>query len=77
MDAEYPNNKISEYQKFSARNELKLNQVRYDYQVKIDNGFDSDSSDKFSWPIKSELPIPFDELVNLCGHTSGTFYERG
>jgi len=67
-----PKEKLSEHQKFQARHELGNDSLRYDYQVKINNGINKNKSG-FSWPIRSVLPIPLDTLINLCGGHTGVF----
>lgn len=73
MSDRNPSDKISENQKFHARGELKVEQLHYDYEIKIDIGQNEDNSNRYSWPVKAELPVPLDALINLCGGTSGKF----
>ncbi|PKV75891.1 DUF262 domain-containing protein [Pontibacter ramchanderi] len=68
-----PSDKLNEWQKLEARSELNMGTVRYDYQVKIDTGNATVDSENYSWPILSRLPVPLDELIKLCGFTSGHF----
>jgi hypothetical protein len=73
MSDRNPTDKLNENQKFYAREELGIENLHYDYQVKIDNGNIENNSDKFSWPLRAELPIPLDDLINLCGGITGKF----
>lgn len=72
MSDRNPSEKLNENQKFTARDELGIENLHYDYKVKIDNGCVGET-DKFSWPVKAELPVPLDSLMKLCGGVSGTF----
>lgn len=73
MSDRNPSDKLNETQKYNARKELRVERLHYDYEVNIDNGIESLLPKVFSWPIKSELPVPLDALINLCGGTSGKF----
>jgi hypothetical protein len=73
MSDRNPSDKLNETQKYNARLELDIKNLHYDYEVKIDNG-DRESDDNiFSWPARAELPVPMDELINLCGATTGKY----
>ncbi len=74
MSDRNPSDKLNEHQKFAARQELGIKSLHYDYEVKIDNGFDTQGTPS-SWPVKSEMPVPLDALINLCGGTSGKFIQ--
>jgi hypothetical protein len=65
MNDRNPTDKISEAQKFDARNELNNVNVHYDYQVSINLKQNSDQSEIFSWPVRSNLPVPIDLLLKL------------
>lgn len=73
MRNQNPVDKLYEYQKFKAREELQIEHIHYDYEIMINNGANMHQSDIFSWPVDSNLPVPLDELINLCGGTSGIF----
>lgn len=73
MNDQNPSEKLHEFQKLQAREKLNINHIHYDYEVKINNGTNKEQPDFFSWPIKSTLPVPLDEFINLCGGTSGFF----
>lgn len=73
MSNRNPSDKLNEYQKRKAREELKLEHIHYDYEIMIDHGTNKERSDVFSWPVDANLPVPLDELINLCGGTSGVF----
>jgi hypothetical protein len=76
MNDRNPLEKLHENEKYYARYELYGTSVRYDYNVGINIDMTITASDeKFSWPVKSGLPVPFDALVRLCGGLSGTFRE--
>lgn len=75
MSDRNPSDKLNENQKFNARKELNVANIHYDYEIEIDNGINDKKSRVFSWPVKSTLPVPLDELINLCGGTSGKFCE--
>ena len=75
MNDRVPTNKLSEPEKYYAREELYGESVRYDYNVEINLNENNNSVNKYSWPVKSQLPIPFDALVNLCGGFSGNFIQ--
>jgi hypothetical protein len=72
MSDRNPADKLSEPQKYNAREELGIESLHYDYQVKIDLG-KVENDESYSWPVKAELPIPLDILINLCGGMSGRF----
>jgi hypothetical protein len=67
-----PSEKIGENQKYDAREELEQESLRYDYQVKINNGQQTEDG-KYSWPVMATLPVPFDLLMALCGFGTGKF----
>ena len=73
MRNQNPAEKLYESQKYKAREELKLEHIHYDYEIVIDNGENKEQSEIFSWPVEATLPIPLDELINLCGGTTGVF----
>lgn len=76
MNDKNPNEKLREPEKYKARTELYNNSVRYDYEVKINISKTAEAAnEKYSWPIKATLPIPFDCLVDLCGGFSGKFIQ--
>ncbi len=72
MSDRNPSDKLNENQKYVAREELGIESLHYDYNVKIDNDPDGDGK-QVSWPVKAELPIPLDALINLCGGLTGEF----
>lgn len=67
-----PDEKLNENQKYIAREKIYKTSIHYDYEVKISNLNDNNTT---SYPIEASLPIPFDALVNLCGGFTGNFYE--
>lgn len=73
MRNQNPAEKLYEYQKYKAREELKVEHIHYDYEIVIDNGENREQSEIFSWPVEATLPVPLDELINLCGGTTGIF----
>lgn len=75
MRKQNPAEKLQENQKYKAREALALQHVHYDYEIMINNGTGQEQSDIFSWPIESGLPVPLDQLIHLCGGTSGVFHE--
>jgi len=72
MKCTNPDEKLSELKKYDARNELYQITLHYDYQVKIN--IPKNKNVPVSWPIDAKWPIPFDELVKLCGGYSKTFH---
>lgn len=76
MNDKNPNEKLRDHEKYQARTELYGSSVRYDYQVPIStHAINEVNCEKYSWPVKATLPIPFDCLVNLCGGFSGNFVQ--
>lgn len=72
MKQSNPDEKLNEHQKYTERAKLFEKSVRYDYQVKINI---PSNGDKTSYPIETNLPIPLDILINLCGGYLGNFKE--
>ncbi|WML88089.1 DUF262 domain-containing protein [Thiothrix subterranea] len=73
MKCSKPEDKISEEKKHKARGKLYQKSLRYDYQVKIN--IPAHHGEPVSWPIEANIPIPFDDLVKLCGGYTGFFRE--
>ncbi len=76
MDNENPHEKLRENLKHDARRDLYGDSIRYDYDVKLnlcDKG--EDYCNKYSWPLKSNLPMPFDSLIALCGGYNERFVQ--
>jgi hypothetical protein len=71
MDDRNPSSKLSEHTKYTLRYELRLESLRYDYQVKINTS--NSNAENTSWPGRASLPIPFDLLVKMCGGSSGMY----
>lgn len=73
MSDRVPSEKLNENLKFNARRELGIDNLHYDYEVKIDTGIGVNDGEQFSWPVRAELPVPLDELINICGGTNGKY----
>ncbi|MFX7548867.1 hypothetical protein ABTJ50_21235, partial [Acinetobacter baumannii] len=51
MSDRVPSEKLNENLKFNARRELGIDNLHYDYEVKIDTGIGVNDGEQFSWPV--------------------------
>lgn len=65
MNPADPSKKLSEGEKLQARNKLETKEKHYDYEVEIDREEERNQKQEYSWPLRSQLPIPLDSLIKL------------
>lgn len=73
MNDRNPIDKISEAQKFDAREELNLDNIHYDYQVSVNLTDNGNENEMYSWPVRAKLPVPMDLLVKLFVDSNDEF----